>query len=192
MSAIVLASSSPYRQALLARLCLPFETVSPDVDETPHDGEHPADLVKRLAHLKAQAGSIRRSNALVIGCDQCAVCGQTILGKPGNFEIAFQQLKQAAGRPVTFHTGLCLLDTATADAQIDDVIVTVRFRSLTDAQIIDYLRKEAPYHCAGSFMSEGLGIALIERFEGDDPNALIGLPLIRLVSMLAHAGVSVV
>jgi septum formation protein len=188
----VLASSSPYRKALLARLRLPFETVSPDVDETPRVGESPAELVKRLARLKAQAGGARRSTALVIGSDQCAVGEQTIFGKPGDFETAFRQLKQASARPVVFHTGLCLLNTATGEAQIDDVIVTVKFRSLTDAQIDSYLRKESPDQCAGGFISEGLGIALIERIESEDPTALIGLPLIRLVSMLARAGVQVI
>lgn len=192
MRTVILASSSSYRKALLARLRLPFETVSPNVDETPKPGEQAADLVKRLASDKARAGGIGRApGTLVIGCDQCAVRGGAILGKPGNFETAFQQLKHAAGRCVTFHTGLCLLDTATGDAQVDEVTATVRFRFLTDRQIATYLCKEQPYNCTGSFMSESLGIGLIEKFEGDDPTALIGLPLIRLTDMLQHAGISI-
>jgi septum formation protein len=190
--ALILASSSPYRKALLARLGLPFETVSPDVDEAQQPGEQVHHLVRRLALAKARAGSIGHSNALVIGSDQCAVRGAAILGKPGNYETAFAQLKAAAGKFLTFHTGLCLLNKTTGEAQLDDVVVTVRFRRLSDDQIATYLQREAPYNCAGSFMLEGLGIALIERIEGDDPNALIGLPLIKLVSMLANAGVRVI
>ncbi len=192
MRTIILASSSPYRKALLARLRLPFETVSPDVDETPRTGEQAADLVKRLALEKARIGGVGQApDALMIGCDQCALCDGVIVGKPGNFETALQQLTHAAGRRLTFHTGLCLVDAATGSAQIDDVKTTVRFRSLADRHIAAYLRKEQPYNCAGSFMSECLGIALIEKFEGDDPTALIGLPLIRLTDMLQRAGVSV-
>lgn len=174
------------------RLGLPFETVSPDMDETRRPGEQAAHLVKRLALAKARAGGFRRANALIIGSDQCAVRGAALLGKPGDFNSAFTQLKAAAGKSVIFHTGLCLLDTATDEAQIDDVVMTVRFRRLSDNQITAYLHKEAPYSCAGSFMSEGLGVALVERFEGEDPSALIGLPLIRLIGMLAHAGVHVI
>lgn len=192
MRTLILASSSPYRKALLARLGLPFTVLSPQVDETPQAHERAADLVKRLALLKARAGGITQTDALIIGSDQCALRGETLFGKPGNFDAAFQQLKAAAGRSIVFHTGLCLLDTATDEAQIDDVVTTAVFRPLSDRQIAAYLRREAPYQCAGSFMSEGLGIALLERIEGDDPTALIGLPLIRLVDMLAHAGVDAV
>ncbi len=189
---IILASSSPYRKSLMERLHLPFETVSPNVDETPHPDEHAADLAKRLARLKAQVGGARRSDALVIGCDQCAVLDHELLGKPGGFDNAFEQLKRTSGRSVDFHTGLCLLNTANGETQVDRVTVRVKFRTLTETQITAYLRKETPYHCAGSFMSEGLGIALIQRIDGEDPTALIGLPLIRLVSMLARAGVHVI
>lgn len=192
MRTIMLASSSPYRKTLLARLGLPFAAVSPEVDEAPRVGERAADLVKRLALLKARAGGADDSDALIIGSDQCALRGEILIGKPGNFEAAFQQLKVAAGGSLVFHTGLCLLDTATGETQVDDVTVNVTFRPLSDKQIAAYLRKEEPYNCAGSFMSEGLGIALVERIEGDDPTALIGLPLIRLVGMLARAGVAVV
>jgi septum formation protein len=191
VSAIILASSSPYRKALLSRLMRPFETLSPQVDETPYAGETPRAIVKRLARAKAQAAAAGRRDALIIGSDQCAVRGGIMLGKPGDFETAFSQLKDAAGGCVLFHTGLCVLNTATGETQIDEVPTAVRFRALSDAQIATYLRKEAPYQCAGSFMSEGLGIALIERIEGEDPSALIGLPLIRLVDMLAHAGLDV-
>jgi septum formation protein len=162
MGVLVLASSSPYRSALLTRLGVPFEIASPDIDETPAPGERAGSLVQRLARLK-----------------------------PGSSEAAFRQLEQSSGKTLVFHTGLCLLDTDTGTYEVDEVRVTVKFRSLSKSQITAYLRKERPYNCAGSFMSEGLGIALIERLECEDPTALIGLPLIRLVSMLAKAGVQV-
>ncbi len=189
MNTIILASSSAYRRALLSRLRIPFETLASGVDETRRAGESGSEMVTRLAQLKAQAVGARRANALIIGCDQCAVHDGTILGKPGNFENAFRQLREVAGDSVRFHTGLCLLNGASGESQVDIVSIDVRFRSLSDDQIRFYLRKEAPYQCAGSFMSEGLGIALVERIDGGDPTALIGLPLIRLVTMLAHEGV---
>jgi septum formation protein len=192
MRALVLASGSPYRKMLLGRLGLPFETIVPDVDEISQPGERATELVKRLAFLKARTCGVVRPNALVIGSDQCVVRGETILGKPGNFETAFAQLKAAAGKSITIHTGLCLLDMANDNAQIDDIVVTVRFRQLSENQIATYLHKEKPYNCAGSFMFEGLGVALVERFEGDDPHALIGLPLIKLVSMLTRADVRII
>jgi septum formation protein len=192
MKRLVLASGSPYRKALLARLCLPFETLSPEVDETPHAGEGAVDLVRRLALSKAHAGAAARPDGLIIGCDQCAVRDAAILGKPGSFEAAFEQLKGAAGRTVFFHTGLCLLDASTGATQLEEIRVTVYFRKLGDHQIRAYLTKESPYSCAASFMSEGLGIALVERIDGDDPTALIGLPLISLVTMLARTGVEVI
>lgn len=190
MSRIVLASSSPYRKALLRRLGLAFETISPDVDETPRPGEVASDLVARLALSKARAAGDAYPRALIIGSDQCALRDGRILGKPGGFEAAFEQLTGSAGRAVTFHTGLCLLNAANADTQTDDITTTVRFRALSRDQITTYLRRENPYQCAGSFMSERLGIALVEQIEGSDPTALVGLPLIRLVSMLMRAGVS--
>ena len=170
------------------RLGIPFETVSPDVDETRRAAEQPLDLVIRLSTLKARALANRFPGALIIGSDQCAVVDGEILGKPGGFEQAFQQLQKVSGKTVEFHTGICLLDTVSDATQTDDVIYQVHFRLLTDVQISNYLRKEEPYNCAGSIRSERLGIALFERMEGDDPNALVGLPLIRLVSMLDKAG----
>jgi septum formation protein len=192
MKRLVLASGSPYRKALLARLSLPFETLSPNVDETPHAGEGAMDLVRRLALSKAHAGAAARPDGLIIGCDQCAVRGAAILGKPECFEAAFEQLKAVAGRAVFFHTGLCLLDASTGATQSKETSVTVYFRKLGDRQIRAYLTKESPYNCAGSFMSEGLGIALVERIDGDDPTALVGLPLISLVTMLERTGVEVI
>jgi septum formation protein len=191
MGALVLASSSPYRSALLTRLGVPFEITSPDVDEIPAPGERAGNLVQRLARLKAEAGAAGRSDGLIIGCDQCAVRDEVIIGKPGSAEAAFCQLEQSSGKTLVFHTALCLLDADTGTYEVDEVRVTAKFRSLSKSQITAYLRKERPYNCAGSFMSEGLGIALIERLECEDPTALIGLPLIRLVSMLAKAGVPV-
>lgn len=190
MSRILLASSSPHRKSLLERLGLPFETVSPNVDETPFPGEAAGDLVTRLALLKARAAGDAHPRALIVGSDQCALRDGAILGKPGDFDAALEQLSGNAGHTVTFHTGLCLLNTANGETQIDDIPTTVRFRALSRDQITAYLRREQPYQCAGSFMSERLGIALVEQIEGPDPTALIGLPLIRLVSMLMQAGLS--
>jgi septum formation protein len=188
MPRLILASTSPYRKELLERLGLPFDTVAPWVNEERHPGEAPRDLVLRLAEAKARAVAVEHPEALIIGSDQVAVNNGDILGKPGTHERATAQLKRASGRRVTFLTGLCLLSSATGHCQVDLARFTVYFRTLTDAQIESYLRREQPYSCAGSFTSEGLGIALFERMEGDDPTALIGLPLIRLVQMLEQAG----
>ncbi|MBA3731582.1 MAG: septum formation inhibitor Maf [Gammaproteobacteria bacterium] len=190
MSHLVLASSSPHRKALLERFGLAFEVVSPNVDETPRSGETASDMVMRLALLKARVVGEAHPRALVIGSDQCALRDGRILGKPGGFEAAVGQLAGSAGRCVTFHTGLCLLNTANGDTQVEDVITRVTFRALSHAQITAYVRRETPYQCAGSFMSDRLGIALVEAFEGQDPTALIGLPLIQLVSMLMRAGLN--
>lgn len=192
MRRLILASSSVYRKALLDRLGMPFEVILPSIDETRQKGESPTALVKRLAVEKARAVADKYTNALIIGSDQCTVTGDTILGKPLSYERAFQQLKDASGRAVKFHTGICLLDTASSQAQSDDVPYTVYFRQLTDAQISNYLHREKPFDCAGSFKAESLGVALFARMQGDDPSALVGLPLIRLVSMLKSAGVEVV
>lgn len=191
MPRIVLASSSPSRKALLSRLGLPFETATPDIDERVLPGESPREMVMRLSHHKALALAHRYADALIIGSDQCAVINHTILGKPGTFERAFAQLKQASGQAVVFHTGLCLLESDSLKNQIDDITFEVQFRDLSDQQISRYLHKEQPFHCAGSFKAESLGVALFERMHGGDPNALIGLPLIRLVTMLQQAGVEV-
>ncbi len=191
MPTLILASSSPFRRELLARLRLPFESVSPAVDETPQPGEPPTELVRRLAIAKARAVAARCPDALVIGSDQVAVYTGIPVGKPGGRAEAVKQLRAASGRKVTLYTGLALLNTATGNLQVEVIPFGIQFRELTDAQIDGYLRKEEPYGCAGSVKSEGLGIALLERFEGDDPNALIGLPLIRLVRMLENEGVQI-
>jgi len=189
---LILASTSPYRKALLERLGVPFETIAPNVDEQHLPGESPSQLVRRLAEAKARAITEHHGDALIIGSDQVAVLDDAVLGKPGNHGNAVHQLQRAAGKRVTFHTGLCLLDAATQRSQCDVIVFSVVFRQLSDAQIEHYLQREQPYNCAGSFKSEGLGIALFDRLEGDDPTALIGLPLIRLVRMLEKEGVEVI
>ncbi|MGD8618244.1 MAG: Maf family nucleotide pyrophosphatase [Gammaproteobacteria bacterium] len=186
---LVLASTSPFRRELLQRLGIPFTTAAPAVDELPLPGETPAQLVRRLSESKARAVG-KTLAGLIIGSDQVATTGEEILGKPGSHERAVQQLLQLAGKTVTFHTGLCLLDTAKDTAQIDVVPFSVEFRQLGTTQIERYLRREQPYNCAGSFKSEALGITLFKRMRGDDPTALIGLPLIRLTDMLAAAGIT--
>lgn len=188
---LILASTSPFRRELLARLGLPFETRDPDVEETRLAGEDGPMLVARLAELKARAVARREPGALIVGSDQAAALDGDILGKPGDHGRATAQLLRASGRTVTFYTGLCLLDGASGRLQIAVEPFRVAFRHLTPAQIDGYLRREQPYQCAGSFKSEGLGIALFERLEGDDPTGLIGLPLIRLTRMLEAAGMAV-
>lgn len=191
MRRIILASTSPYRRALLEKLGFSFEVRAPEIDERPLPGESPDALVARLAQAKAGAVGAQADNALVIGSDQVAVLDGEILGKPGGHEQARAQLSRASGRGVTFLTGLCLWDAASGEARTEVVPFRVVFRPLTQAQIEGYLQREQPYNCAGSFKSEGLGIALFERLEGDDPNTLVGLPLIRLCRMLEASGVSV-
>lgn len=185
---LVLGSSSVYRRELLSRLCLPFEVCSPDVDETPQDGESPLALAQRLALAKAQAVAQQYPQHVVIGSDQVADLHGTPLGKPGTHQRAVEQLQRMRGHTVHFHTamvvvhlasGLCLQDTAT---------VNVVFRHYSDDEIERYLQREQPYDCAGSAKSEGLGIAMLDRIDSDDPTALIGLPLIRTARMLRQAG----
>jgi len=188
---LVLGSTSPFRKALLQRLHIDFECDSPDIDETPLPDEPVEDMVVRLAIAKAQAISARHPDSLIIGSDQSAVLNGEKLSKPGNFENAFKQLTRASGQKVTFQTGLCLLNTSTGNIQSSCVPYTVVFKELTPDVIKNYLHKEEPYNCAGSFKSEALGIALFERFEGADPNALIGLPLIELVNFLGNEGFSI-
>ena len=188
---IVLASTSPFRKALLERLHIDFICDSPDIDETPLADEPVETMVARLAIGKAQAIAARHPDSLIIGSDQSAVLDNEKLNKPGNFENAFKQLTRASGKKITFQTGLCLLNTSTGNIQSTCVPYTVVFKQLTPNMIENYLHKEEPYNCAGSFKSEGLGIALFERFEGHDPNALIGLPLIELVNFLDNEGVSI-
>lgn len=189
---LILASSSIYRRELLERLQLSFSVVVPDVDETPLPDEKPEETALRLAQVKARKIGDLHPKALVIGCDQVATLDGLQLGKPLTHDNAVKQLTLMRGRTVFFHSALCLLNAASGNMQAEDVIYEVRFRQLTDAQIENYLRLEQPYHCAGSAKSEGLGIALIEYMRGDDPNALIGLPLIPLISMLQKEGVSVI
>ncbi|MEO5343375.1 MAG: Maf-like protein [Gammaproteobacteria bacterium SHHR-1] len=188
---LVLASTSPFRQQLLGRLGLPFATAAPDIDESSLPGETPQQLVLRLAEGKAQAVAEAFPDCLIIGSDQVACLDGQVLGKPGNHERAREQLRQAAGREVEFVTGLCLLNSASGRCQRACEPFRVQFRPLSQGQIEAYLLREQPYNCAGSFKSEGLGIALFSRLIGDDPNSLIGLPLIRLVAMLETEGVAV-
>ena len=188
---LILASTSPYRKALLERLQVDFQCDSPDIDESPLQDESIENMVVRLAKLKAEAVAARHPDALIIGSDQSAVLDGEILTKSGNFDNAVRQLQRASGKRVVFQTGLCLLNTRTGQSQSACVPYTVVFKTLTREMIENYLNKEQPYNCAGSFRSEGLGIALFERFEGEDPNALIGLPLIRLIEMLDNEGFSV-
>lgn len=189
---LVLASTSIYRKELLSRLGLPFSIAAPDVDETPLLNEKPQHLVRRLAEAKARAVAKQYPDALIIGSDQVAVVEGQILGKPITHERAVEQLRKASGRRLEFLTGLCLLNTRTGSTQMDVVPFGVVFRLLNNEQIENYLRREQPYHCAGAFKSEALGIALCERLEGDDPTALIGLPLIRLTRMLEQEGMAII
>lgn len=188
---LVLGSSSPFRSELLQRLGLPFSTHSPDADETRRSGESPAQLVERLAGVKADAVAVHHPQALIIGSDQVACLDGEILGKPGDHANAVAQLTRTSGKSVTFFTGLCLLNAASGNRQSLVETFTVHFRELSLAQIERYVSREQPFNCAGSFKSEGLGITLFRRLEGDDPNALIGLPMIRLVDMLAAEGVEI-
>lgn len=188
---LVLASTSPYRRELLERLGLSFNVAAPNVDETRLPDESPQALVMRLSEAKARAIAATHPDALIIGSDQVAVLDDGILGKPGDHANAVRQLSAASGKQVTFMTGLCLFNSATGQAQVDLVPFAVEFRDLTPQQIEDYLQREQPYNCAGSFKSEGLGISLFRRMKGDDPSALIGLPLIRLIDMLEHEGFAV-
>ncbi len=186
---IVLASTSPFRRELLSRLAIPFEIVSPQVDESPLPGETPEAMVQRLSEAKARAGAAQFPHALVIGSDQVAVVDGEVLGKPGDHERARTQLQKLSGRTVSFLTGLCLYNAASDIAETRLVPFRVRFRTLDEARIERYLQREQPYNCAGSFKSEGLGITLFKAMEGDDPTSLIGLPLITLTSLLAKVGV---
>lgn len=192
MTRLVLASSSPFRRELLARLMIPFEVVVPDVDETPRPAESPPVLVERLAIAKAQAVAAKHPQSLVIGSDQVAVHDGEIVGKPHTHERAVAQLQAASGKTVMLYTGLALVNSKTGRVQSEVVPFRVLFRPLTLDQIENYLRKEQPYHCAGSVKSEGLGVALLERFEGEDPATLIGLPLIRLIRMLEQEGLQII
>lgn len=188
--ALVLASTSRYRRELLARLALPFETAAPDVDETPRAGEAPRELALRLALEKAQAVAARKPQAIVIGSDQVADLHGQPLGKPGTHERAAAQLARMSGQTVLFHTAVAVVQASRGFAQSSLATVTVRFRALDAATIERYLLAEQPYDCAGSAKSEGLGIALLQVIESDDPTALIGLPLIRTAQLLRAAGLT--
>ena len=186
---LVLASTSIYRSELLARLRIPFKTAAPDVDETPLADESAMQTSWRLSRAKAQAVAARYPDALIIGSDQVALLGNQQLGKPLTHDNAVRQLRAMRGNTVTFYTALTLFNSLTGAIQTEVAENRVNYRDITDTQIESYLLKEQPYHCAGSAKSEGLGIALISSMEGDDPNALVGLPLILLVNMLLTQGV---
>lgn len=187
---LILASTSPYRRQLLERLKLPFIVASPKINETPLPGETPHELVLRLSESKAHAVATQHSSGLIIGSDQTAVLNGEILGKPGNRRNALAQLEKCSGNSVIFHTGLCLLEAGSGRARLDDILFEVKFRALTHSQIERYVDSEQPFDCAGSFKAESLGITLFEYMRGDDPTALIGLPLIRLTQMLTAAGIT--
>ncbi|MGB5767556.1 MAG: Maf family nucleotide pyrophosphatase [Arenicellales bacterium] len=189
---LILGSTSVYRRELLQRLKIPFRVEAPDIDETPLENETPQQLVERLAVEKARSVADKNPGSLVIGSDQVAVHGGKIVGKPHTHDRAMQQLREANGQEIMLYTGLSLVNSDTGEAQTEVIPFQVVFRNLSEQQLESYLHKEQPYHCAGSVKSEGLGIALLERFEGEDPNTLIGLPLIRLIRMLEYFGVNVI
>lgn len=188
---LILASTSVYRSELLGRLKIPFQTAAPDIDETSLPGESARQTAWRLSQEKARAVAGQFPDALIIGSDQVALLGEQQLGKPLTHDNATRQLRAMRGKTVIFYTALSLLNTRTGEMQTEVAENRVSFRELSNNEIESYLRKEQPYHCAGSAKSEGLGIALISRMEGDDPNALIGLPLILLVTMLGNQGVTI-
>ncbi len=183
---LILASTSPFRKAILDKLGIDFDTASPEIDEAACDNETPQQLVERLSIEKAKAIADKVDDALVIGSDQVSVIKNEIMGKPHTHENAVKQLKKASGKTVIFYTGLCLYNSATKQYQSEVVPFSVVFRELDEQLIESYLQKEQPYNCAGSFKSEALGIVLFDKLEGDDPNTLMGLPLIRLVRMLEN------
>jgi len=189
--ALVLASTSRYRRALLGQLGLPFTVAAPTTDETPLPGETPMATALRLAEAKARSVAREHPGALIIGSDQVADCDGRAIGKPGDHGRAVAQLTALSGRTVVFHTGLALYDAARDTCQSAMIDVRSTFRELTAAEIDAYLRRDRPYDCAGSVKSDALGIALFARIDSDDPTALVGLPLIRLTDMLRAAGVSV-
>lgn len=188
---LILASTSIYRRELLNRLGIPFETANPNTDETALPEETPEQTALRLSEAKARALAAHFADSLIIGSDQVATLDGKIYGKPGNHENAVRQLQTMRGRTVNFFTGLSLFNTNTGVARTRGIPTLVTFRNLSDQEIENYLRREQPYNCAGSAKSEGLGIAVIAKMEGDDPNALIGLPLIALCDLLHEEGISI-
>tara|TARA_R110002050_G_scaffold1244_4_gene8603 strand:- start:36857 stop:37447 length:591 start_codon:yes stop_codon:yes gene_type:complete len=191
MQQLILGSSSPFRAEILNKLGLPFIQVSPDVDESSLDGEQPEQLVQRLSEQKAYKIAETHPNALIIGSDQVAILDGKVLGKPGNHDNAVKQLTAASGKTVSFLTGLALLNSRTGHIQSVIETFEVSFKILSASQIDFYLRQEQPYQCAGSFKSEGFGISLFSKLKGNDPNSLIGLPLIRLISLFEAEGLDV-
>jgi MAF protein len=191
MKKLILGSTSPFRKEILAKLNLPFECAKPDIDETALNNEAPVALVERLAIEKAKTVALEHPDALIIGSDQVALCDGEILGKPHNFENAVKQLQKFSNKTVAFYTGLCVYDSGLdfTTALIEPFLV--HFNELSLSEIENYLHAEEPYNCAGSFKSEGLGICLFKKLEGDDPNSLIGLPLIKLTALLKQHGVDV-
>lgn len=188
---LILASTSPYRRELLHRLGLPFAVASPQTDESRWPGESPEAMALRLSEAKARAVAGTHPDALIIGSDQVATVDGLIYGKPGSHERAVDQLRVLSGKTVNFYTGLCLYNARTGVVEVCGVPTLVTFRDLTDEEIERYLRREPAYDCAGSARSEGLGIGLLSRIAGDDPNALVGLPLIALCALLRRQGVAV-
>jgi len=188
---IVLGSSSPFRKALLENLCIEFTCCSPDIDESEMPDETPEQLVERLSIAKAKEVAKQFPKALIISSDQVAVHRNSVLGKPHDHENAVKQLTAFSGESVQFLTGLCLYNSQTQNIQYIQDNTSVQFRHLTQSQINKYLYKDTPYQCAGSFRSEGLGAALFDSIESKDPNALIGLPIMKLVEMLATEGVDI-
>lgn len=182
---LVLASASVARHSVLSKLKLEFETLAPCIDETPLPEESPSDLVRRLSWQKAKSVSDKFGRHLIIGSDQVAVVDGETTGKPANRNDAIRQLKRASGQNVTLYTGLALFNSGSNHLQVDVLPYRVRFRHLTSSMIINYIDLDQPFDCGGSLRSEGLGVALLEEFEGSDPNILLGLPLIRLIDMLA-------
>jgi septum formation protein len=187
---LILASTSPYRRELLGRLQIPFEVAAPDADESPLPGEAPAATAERLSIAKARAVAEQFPDALIIGSDQVAHMGDTRFGKPGTRANAVAQLRTMSGHTIVFHTGLCLLNAVSGRIHLRGIPTEVRFRELSDAEIASYLDREDALNCAGSARAEGLGISLLEYMRGDDPNALIGLPLIALSEMLRAEGLA--
>jgi MAF protein len=191
MKKLVLGSTSPFRKEILTKLNIPFVCAKPEIDESAFENESPVELVERLAIEKAKAVAGEFPDALIIGSDQVAMCDGEILGKPHNFENAVKQLEKFSNKTVVFYTGLCVYDSGLdyTTALIEPFLV--HFNELSRSDIESYLHAEQPYNCAGSFKSEGLGICLFKKLEGDDPNSLIGLPLIKLVELLKQHGVNV-
>ncbi|HUW97495.1 MAG TPA: nucleoside triphosphate pyrophosphatase [Acidiferrobacter sp.] len=192
LTRLVLASGSSYRRELMARLGVPFEAITSHVDESPLPGEAPEALTLRLALAKAEAVRAQAPDALIIGSDQVAVYDGEVVGKSGGFAEAARQLRRISGKTAVLYTGLALVNAATGHTQTAVAPFRVTFRVLSDERIRRYLNKEQPYDCAGSVKSEGLGIALFDHFDGDDPTTLIGLPLMRLTRMLENEGFEVI